>query len=112
MAYTKQKTTSTEASSATPTIDVDNVKAHSVTALATAVTSMTSGLSGTPKNFQTLLVRFLDDGTGRAITWGADFEARGVDLPVTTTASKLLTVGFLYDTVDDIWGCVFSVEQT
>ena len=52
------------------------------------------------ENFQKLIFRILDDGTARAITWGTDFQAMGVSLPTTTTASKVLTVGFIYDTVD------------
>lgn len=102
---------STETSSATPTIDTDAVEHHSITALALAVTSMTSGLSGTPVNFQKLTIRFLDDGTGRAIAWGASYAAMGVALPTTTTASKVLTVGFIYDSVDSKWGCVASSEE-
>ena len=43
---------STETSSATPTINTDNVDAHSITALATDITSFTTKLSGTPTNFQ------------------------------------------------------------
>ena len=82
-----------------------------LTALAVAVTSMTTNLSGTPTNFQKLLIRFKDDGTGRAITWGASFEAKGVALPTTTTANKVLTVGFIYDTVTSKWGCVASVVE-
>lgn len=103
---------STEASSATPTINTDNVDAHSITALATAVTSMTTNLSGTPTNFQKLIIRFLDNATGRAITWGASFEDNGVALPTTTTASKLLTVGFIYDTASSKWGCVAVADET
>ena len=106
---TKRVTTIT--SSATPTVNTDNCDAVTITALATAITSMTSGLSGTPTNFQTLVYRILDDGTGRAITWGTSFQAMGVALPTTTTASKVLTVGFIYDTVDSKWGCVASAEE-
>lgn len=102
---------SAEASSATPTIDTDAVEHHSITALGLAITSMTTNLSGTPVNFQKLIIRFLDDGTNRAITWGADFQAMGVALPTTTTASKVLTVGFIYDSVDSKWGAVASVEE-
>ena len=43
---------------------------------------------------------------------GAAFEPRGVALPTTTVSSKLLTVGFIYDTVDNIFGCVASVNET
>lgn len=106
---TKRVTTIT--SHATPTINTDNCDVVTITAQGAAITSMTTNLSGTETNFQTLIFRILDDGTGRAITWGAAFEPRGVALPTTTTSSKLLTVGFIYDTVDDIWGCVASVEE-
>jgi hypothetical protein len=107
---TKRITTIT--TSATPTVNTDNCDCVSITALAAAITSMTTNLSGTPTNFQTLIYRIKDDGTGRAITWGASFEAKGVALPTTTTASKVTTVGFLYDTVSAKWGCVASVTET
>lgn len=102
---------SSEASSATPTINTDRVDAHSITALATAITSMTTNLSGTPTNFQKLIIRIKDDGTARAIAWGASFEAKGVALPTTTVISKVLTVGFIYDTVTSKWGCVASAQE-
>lgn len=102
---------SAEASSATPTINTDNVDAHSITAIGTDITSMSSNLSGTPTNFQKLIIRFKDDGTARAIAWGTSFEARGVALPTTTVISKVLTVGFIYDTVTSKWGCVASAQE-
>jgi len=72
---------------------------------------MTTNLSGTPTNFQKLIFRIKDNGTSRSITWGSDFEAKGVALPTATTMSKVLTVGFIYDTVTSKWGCVASVEE-
>lgn len=102
---------STEASSATPTINTDDVDAHSITALAAAITSMTTNLSGTPTNFQKLVIRIKDNGTARGITWGTGFEARGVALPTTTVLSKVLTLGFIYDTVTSKWGCVASAQE-
>ena len=98
-------------SHATPTINTDNCDAVTITAQAEAITSMTTNLSGTPTNFQKLIVRIKDNGTGRAITWGASFVAKGVALPTTTVATKLLTVGFIYDTVATTWGCVASVSE-
>jgi hypothetical protein len=98
-------------SSATPTINTDNCDAVTITALAAAITSMTSGLSGTPVNFQKLIIRIKDDGTARAISWGASFEAKGVSLPTTTVISKVLTVGFIYDTVTSKWGCVAAAQE-
>lgn len=106
---TKRVTTIT--SSGTPTINTDNCDVVTITALAAAITSMTTNLSGTPTNFQPLIFRILDDGTARAITWGSKFQAMGVALPTTTTISKVLTVGFLYDTVDSKWGCVAVADE-
>jgi len=102
----------TETSSATPTINSDNTDLHSITALAVNITSMTTNLSGTPTNGQRLTIRILDDGTGRTITWGASFEDNGVALPATTTANKLLTMGFIWDSVSSKWGCVAVSEET
>ena len=98
-------------SSATPTINTDNCDAVTITAQAAAITSMTTNLSGTPTNFQKLIIRFKDDGTARGITWGTSFEAKGVALPTTTVISKVLTVGFIYDTVTSKWGCVASAQE-
>lgn len=98
-------------SSATPTINTDNCDAVTITALATAITSMTTNLSGTPNNFDKLTFRIKDNGTARAITWGASFEPKGVALPTTTVISKVLTVGFIYDSVTSKWGCVSSAQE-
>ncbi len=98
-------------SSATPTINTDNCDAVTITALATNITSMTSSLSGTPNNFDKLIIRIKDDGNPRIISWGASFLAEGTTLPVTTVASKLLTVGFLWNSVASVWGCVGSAQE-
>lgn len=106
---TKRITTIT--SSATPTINTDNCDCVTITAIATDITSMTTNLSGTPNNFDTLVFRIKDDGTARAITWGASFAAYGVALPTTTVISKVLTVGFIWDSVASKWGCVASAQE-
>jgi hypothetical protein len=106
---TKRVTTIT--SSATPTVNTDNCDAVTITAQAAAITSMTTNLSGTPTNFQQLVYRIKDDGTPRAITWGASFIPLGVALPTTTVAGKVLTVGFMYDTVSAKWGCLAAAQE-
>lgn len=98
-------------SNANPTINTDNCDAVTITAQAEAIASMTTNLSGTPNNFDKLIIRIKDDGTARTIDWGASFEAKGVALPTTTVISKVLTVGFLYDTVISKWGCVASLQE-
>ena len=57
-------------SSATPTIDVSLYDIVNITALATNITSMTSGLSGVNGNFKSLIINIKDNGVARTITWG------------------------------------------
>lgn len=92
-------------SSATPAIDVDSYDRVNITALATAITSMTSGLTGTPTAFQQLVIRIKDDGTTRAITWGSSFVNRGVAMPTATTAGKVHMVGFFWNANTSTWDC-------
>jgi len=95
--------------SATPTINTDNTDVAYITGLAQAITSFTTNLSGTPVNGNSLIISITDDGTGRAITWGASFESSGnVTLPTTTVASARLDIGFLYNTVTSKWRCIAS----
>jgi len=99
----------TEVSSATPTINTDNTDIHTITALATDITSMTTNLSGTPTNGQLLEIIFKDNGTARSITWGASFEDSGtVSLPTTTVISTELRVLVQYSTIGSLnkWVCI------
>lgn len=99
--------TPTVTQSATPTINTDNTDVAHITGLAQAITSMTTNLSGTPVEGDTLRIDFTDSGTGRAITWGASFEASGVvALPTTTVANVRLDVEFIWNTVTSKWRCV------
>lgn len=93
-------------SSATPTVNTDTTDFVTITALATAITSMSSSLSGTPANGDKLYYRIKDDGTGRAITWGASFAARIATLPTTTTASKVTAAVFWWNSVTSTWDCM------
>jgi hypothetical protein len=95
----------TVASSATPTINTDNFDLYRVTALAVAVTSFTTNLTGTPVDGQRLIISITDNGTARAITWGAKFEASTVALPTTTVISTRLDVEFVWNTVTAAWRC-------
>lgn len=97
--------TGTVASSATPAINTDTVDFFSITALAVAITSMTSGLTGTPIEGQKLIIA-ITGTAGRAITWGSKFEASTVALPTTTTSTTRLDVEFIWNTVTSKWRCV------
>jgi hypothetical protein len=98
-------------SSATPTVNTDNCDMVTITALAEAATSMTSGLTGTPSNGEMLLYRIKDNGTARAITWGASIVAMGAALPTTTDLSKVLHVLFVWDSVTSKCGCISTAYE-
>lgn len=102
--------TNTVTSSATPSINVDTTDEFTITALGTAITSMSMNLSGAPVNGQHLIIRILDDGTARGIAWGASFASRGVALPTTTVISKYVYIGLIYNSTAVIWDCV-AVSQ-
>jgi hypothetical protein len=98
-------------SSGTPTVNSDNCDMVTITALAEDITSMSTNLTGTPGNGEMLLFRIKDDGTARAITWGASFEANGAALPTTTVISKRLTALFQWDSVTSKWGCLSTSQE-
>lgn len=98
--------TGTVASTATPSINIDNVDYYSITALATAITSVS--YTGTPTTGQTLWISITDNGTARAIAWGsANWEPSGnVALPTTTVAGVRLDVAFIWNEATSKWRCV------
>lgn len=99
------KRTGTTTSSATPTINTDNVDFYSITAQTENITSFTTNLSGTPTGGQTLWIA-ITGTAARAITWGASFESSTVTLPNTTVSTNRLDVGFVWNTVTSKWRCV------
>lgn len=98
--------TNTVASHATPSINTDTTDVFTITALAEAITSMTTNLSGTPVDGQKLIIRIKDNATARAIAWGASYASRGATLPTTTVLSKYLYVGLIYNSTAAVWDCV------
>ena len=98
-------------SSATPTINTDSYDCVNITALAAAITSMTTNLTGTPANFDQLEFRIKDDGTARAITRGASFITGVGTMATTTVAGKPLHEFYEWDTVQSKWVCMFSGSE-
>ena len=96
---------STATSSATPTINTDNVDVYGLTAQAVDITSFTTNLSGTPTDGQKLMI-YIVGTAARAITWGASFEASTVPLPTTTVSTNRLDVGFVWNAATSKWRCV------
>ena len=86
------KRVETVASSATPASNTDSYDITKITGLAVAITSLTSGLTGTPVDGDMHLWSFTDNGTARAITPGASFENSTISFPWTTIISTHLNV--------------------
>jgi len=103
-ARVKPRTGSTT-SSATPTINTDDVEYYELTAQTADITSFTTNLSGTPVKGQNLWIS-ITGTAARAITWGASFEASTVALPTTTVTTNRLDVGFKWNNVTSKWRCV------
>lgn len=99
-----RRTATTNAPGATPTTNSDNVDFQVFTGLGTAITSMTTNLSGTPNNGDILEFWLTDDGTARGITWGASFAATTTALPTTTVISTRLRV--LFEWGGSTWDCL------
>ena len=99
------------ADAATVTPNADSDDAVDITAIAQAFTI--ANPSGTPTNFQRLMIRVKDNATARAITWGDGYVAGGVALPTTTVLSKILTLGFIYNTANSLnkWQLVASAQE-
>ena len=65
--------------------------------------------TGTPVDGQRLVLRLRDSGSDQGLTWtttSGGYRVIGTTLPSTTTASKLLYVGCIYNSTDSFWDVV------
>lgn len=99
------KRTGSTTSSATPTINTDNVDMYLLTAQAADITSFTTNLTGTPSEGDTLWIVIVGTAA-RAITWGSKFESSTATLPTTTVSTNRLDVIFVWNTVSLKWRCL------
>jgi hypothetical protein len=60
---------------------------------------------------QKLIIRITDNGTGRAITWGSQYRAIQSSLPATTTAGKILYLGFIWNGSDPKWDLIANAQE-
>lgn len=100
----------TTTSTSTLTIDSDTTDQYTVTALAVPMTI--AAPTGTPTDGQRLVIRILDNGTARALTWNSIFRVVGTVLPTTTVLSKTTYVGCIYNTAATKWDVVGVLTQT
>lgn len=103
------KRTGSTASSATPTINTDNTDHYLISALAVNITSMTTNLTGTPVQGDTLRLSITPTAT-RTIVWGAKFQDGAAKLPASAPGTARLDVDFLWDTVGSKWTCIWSSQ--
>jgi hypothetical protein len=97
----------TTSQSTTPTINTDNTDIALITGLNQAITSMTTNLSGTPVHGDKLEIDIVDDGTPRAISWGAKFGSTSfTTLPTITQASTMLRVLLQWNSINLLWECL------
>lgn len=73
---------------------------YSYTALATAIVI---GSPGVVADGKTLIFRFRDNGTARALNWNAIYRGIGVTIPTATVANKVVYVGIKYHAADNKW---------
>lgn len=100
------KRVETVASSATPASNTDSYDVTKITGLAVAITSLTSGLTGTPVDWDLHLWSFTDNGTARAITPWASFENSTVSFPTTTVISTRIDVLCEWNSATSKWRVV------
>lgn len=97
----------TSSATVTPTSTNDAVR---VTAQAAAI--QFANPTGTFAECQGFVIRLKDNGTARAITWGASYRAMGAALPTTTTVNKTMYIPVIYNSSDAKWDVLpATVEQ-
>lgn len=97
-------------SSATVTPNASNDDGVAVSAQAADITF--ANPSGTPTEFQTMIIRIKDNGTARLISFGTKYRAMGTALPTTTVISQLLYMVFEYHLADDKWDLLSAAQQS
>ena len=101
--------TSTAASTATLTPDIASFDQYNLTAQAASLA--VNAPTGTPVDGNKLIIRILDNGTTRAITWDATYTVIGTTLPTATTVNKMLYVGCIYNSTNTRWDVIAVTTQ-
>lgn len=102
---TKRVVTTTDDSTAV--IDTDITDEYELSAMANATTFT---VTGTPTDWQTLIIRLKDNGSARALTWTMSGGVIGVTLPTTTVISKWSIIWFKYFSSTSSWKAI-AVSQ-
>lgn len=99
------------ANNASLTPEKDTYDIFHLTAMS-ANTTINNHSTSTPADGETMIFRFLDNGTARTLTWGTAYVAKGgIALPSTTVLSKNLALGFQYDSNLAKWNLIASAQS-
>jgi len=102
--------TRTEATNATPDPHIASRRnMHIITALGAAAEFQLP--TGTIYDGDSLVIRILDNSTGRALTYNAIYRGIITALPNTTVADKTMYQGYLYNLADTKWDMVALAEE-
>ena len=96
---------------ATLTPDPDQKDIVTVSAQAEALVVANPSPAYTVVNGQKFILRIKADGSVRTITWGDEYRAIQSSLPSSTTASKTLYLGFIYNAPDTKWDLVANAQE-
>ena len=92
---------------AAPTYTLKNKRIYSISGLNLAITSMTTNIAGSGNAGDMIMWQLTDNGTARAITWGAAFgSTNNGTLPTTTVAGVLMRILFQYNSANSLWECL------
>jgi hypothetical protein len=100
---------SSAASTATLTPDIASFDQYNLTAQAAGLTI--AAPTGTPVDGNKLIIRILDNGTARALTWNATYTVIGTTLPTTTVINKTTYVGCIYNANNTRWDVIAVTTQ-
>jgi hypothetical protein len=77
-----------------------------------AATTINNKSTSTPADGERMEIRFLDNGTARALTWGTDYVAKGGNaLPSTTILSKNLACLFEWNANLTKWNLMAVAQE-
>lgn len=100
----------TAVSEAVLTPDMDQYVQYNYTQLDSPLT-VNNPVGSSVQDGSRIIIRINGSAVPRAISWGSQFRAVGLDLPVSTIAYKLMYIGALYNANDVKWDIVALMEQ-
>lgn len=100
---------SSATSTSTLTPNIALFDQYNLTAQAASLT--VAAPTGTPVDGNRLIIRLLDNGTSRAISWNATYTPIGVTLPTATIVNKTMYIGCIYNANNTRWDVVAVVIQ-